>query len=139
MKPDRTNYEIWLIDLLDGNLDEGRSRELMEFLDANPDLKEEFDTLTALRLLPDKAQFTPKEKLFKSVSELPLSQIEYLSVASLEKDITPEQMSELKKNISLDPENKRIFDSFQKIRLIPPLIHYKNKNQLKKYSQYGKI
>jgi hypothetical protein len=133
MKPDRSNYEIWLIDWLDGNLDETRSSELREFLEANPDLKEEFDSQAVSRLSPDAVIFNAKEKLYKSVSELSLSQIEYLSVATLEKDITPEQTAEFELNISREPENKRIYESIQKIRLSPPLIRYKNKSQLKKH------
>jgi hypothetical protein len=139
MKPDRSNYEIWLIDWLDGNLDETRTRELTDFLEENPDLNEEFDSLAALYLPPDTVRFPAKEKLYKSVSELALPQVEYLSVATLEKDITPEQMAELELNISRDPENKRIFESFQKIMLSPPKLRYKNKIRIKKYSFSRKL
>ena len=36
MHIDRTNYEIWLVDWLDGNLDETRAKELQLFLESNP-------------------------------------------------------------------------------------------------------
>ena len=41
MKIDRSNYEIWLIDWLDGNLSDLQAEKLLLFLDENPDLKED--------------------------------------------------------------------------------------------------
>ena len=54
MKPDRANYETWLIDYLDGNLEDSAIEALFAFLDENPDLKEEFHQLSGLVLVtPD--------------------------------------------------------------------------------------
>jgi hypothetical protein len=133
MKPDRLNYQIWLIDWFDGNLDETRKLELNCFLDSNPDLKEEFEALAFTQLPPEKIHFTGKEKLFRSPSDLPLSQLEYLSIASLEKEITCEQMADLELNFNQNPENREVFESIQKIRLVPPKITFRNKNSLKKH------
>ena len=52
MQIDRSNYEIWLIDWLDGNLNDIQAEELQLFLAENPDLKEEFDELAMFRLNP---------------------------------------------------------------------------------------
>lgn len=133
MKPDRSNYEIWIVDWLDSKLDEARCSELMEFLEENPDLKEEFDSLAVTRLTPTESNFSQKEKLIRSASELPASQVEFLSLAYLEKDITAEQLSDLELNISLNPGNKKIFESIQRTRLLPPRAEFKNKNLLKKH------
>ena len=64
---DRSNYEIWLIDWLDGNLDEARTKQLLAFLDENPDLKEEADSLKLSRIFPDNIKPVKKENLKKSV------------------------------------------------------------------------
>jgi hypothetical protein len=50
MKPDRTSYEIWLVDYLDGNLDSGQAGLLMAFIEENPDIKEEFEGLSGIVL-----------------------------------------------------------------------------------------
>ncbi len=134
MKPDRSNYEIWFIDWLDGNLDESLSSELMKFIEANPDLKEEFDSLSLNRLSGGTGNFKGKENLFRSASDLTVSQVEYLSVASLENDLTPDEMADLDLNLSRHPENKVIYESIRKMKLIPPDLRYRNKGQLKKYS-----
>ena len=45
MQIDRSNYELWLIDWLDGNLDEVRIKQLQFFLNENPDLKTEAEKI----------------------------------------------------------------------------------------------
>jgi hypothetical protein len=132
MKPDRSNYEIWLIDWLDGNLNEARTEQLMAFLDENPDLKEGADSLSLTRLSPDNIRTLEKKNLKKNASELPPSQIEFLSVAYLENDLTDAQIKDLKENISGNPENRKLFDSIQRTRLRPPEIRFRNKNLLRK-------
>ena len=41
MRIDRSNYEIWFIDWLDGNLNSNQVEKLKLFLNENPDLEEE--------------------------------------------------------------------------------------------------
>ncbi len=132
MKPDRSNYELWIIDWIDGKLDQSATDKLMAFLKENPDIKEETDSLSLSRLTSEKTEYTAKEILKKTISELPMSQIEFLSVAYLENDIIPEQESDLKQNIALNHDNKKTFETIQKIKLAPPQIIYKNKNLLKR-------
>jgi len=49
----RHNYEAFLLDYLDGNLDEQRRLELEEFFALNPDLADEMDDFHELKLNPD--------------------------------------------------------------------------------------
>ena len=39
MKIDRSNYEIWIIDWLDGSLSDSQAEELKLFLNENPDIR----------------------------------------------------------------------------------------------------
>jgi hypothetical protein len=132
MKPDSSNYEIWIINWLDGKLEKSGIGMLMAFLEANPDIKEEAESLSLSRLASGNIVFPAKDDLKKTISELPFSQIEYLSVAYLENDITPVQLSELEQCLELSTENKRAFDKIQNTRLTPPEITYKNKYVLRK-------
>ena len=138
MKPDRSNYEILLTDWLDGNLDEARTEQLMAFLDENPDLKEEADSLSLTRISPGTIKTVEKENLKKNASELPPSQIEYLSVAYLENDLSDAQIKDLKDNISGNSGNRKLFDSIQRTRLRPPDIQFRNKNLLRKRTRTEK-
>jgi hypothetical protein len=139
MKPDRSNYEIWLIDWLDGNLDKAQVEQLLSFLDENPDLKEEADSLSHSHLSPIYDHFSNKNISEKAPSDLPSSQVEYLSVAYLENDLSADQYAELQENFAENPENKKLFESVQKIRLVPQQHFYKNKNGLKKLTPAGKV
>jgi len=139
MKPGRSNYEIWLIDWLDGNLDSEQAELLMAFLNENPDLKEEADSLAAARLLPKKDKSFRKDQLKKTTADLSSSQIEYLSVAYLENDLSASQVKELEENLSQNSENKKLFDEIQRIRLKPPAIACKHKNLLMKELPRKKI
>jgi hypothetical protein len=83
--------------------------------------------------------FTKKEHLKRSPSDLTSSQIEYLSVAFLEKDLSAEQSADLNQNIDLNQENRKLFDSVQKIRLVPRDIHFSHKNKLIKLTAGERI
>ena len=65
MKINRSNYEIWFIDSLDGNLSSLEAEELNQFLNENPDLKEEFNELTPVIINQSVHQFKDKESLKK--------------------------------------------------------------------------
>src|SRR4030042_2036989 len=130
MKPDRSNYEIGLIDWLDGNLDEARTEQLRAFLDENPDLREEADSLSLTRIVPENGPSIAKSMLKKSPKDLPLPQIEFLSVAYLENDLSAEQIKDLKENIADNPDSRMLFETMQKTRLKPGDYRFRYKNRL---------
>ncbi|MGD0342882.1 MAG: hypothetical protein ABSA76_14360 [Bacteroidales bacterium] len=139
MKPDRSNYETWLIDWLDGLLTVQQTEELMAFLDDNPDIREEADSFMLARISPSNDSFAGKEKLLRSVSDIAASQAEYFSAAYLEGDLSAEQKADLQQNIERNPDNRIIFNTIQKIKLIPPVVHYRNKSSLKRITISGRI
>jgi hypothetical protein len=130
MQIDRSNYEIWLIDWLDGNLDDIKAEKLRLFLEENPDLKEEFDELPAMRLNSSAKSFQNKDKLKKTTADISELQFEYLCAAYLEKDLPDRQIKELMEITENDQEKKRSFELIQKTRLVPEDISYKWKNRL---------
>lgn len=93
-------------------------------------MEEEFNN--AARLRPENISFPRKDLLRKSPSDLTDEQIEYLSVASLENDLTTEQRVELDVNLRENSRNRAVYDTIQKTRLIAPSVTYKNKSSLKK-------
>jgi hypothetical protein len=132
MQIDRSNYEIWLVDWLDGNLSEVQIEQLLLFLSRNPALNEDFNELVAVTLKSSGNSFPDKEHLKKSTADLSFSQFEYLSVAFLENDLSSGQQTELFEALGQDPEKKRSFELIQKTKLTPPGIIYKDKYKLKK-------
>lgn len=130
MQIDRSNYEIWIIDWLDGNLNDIRIEQLQQFLNENPDLKEEFNELITLKLNNSRNTFPYKNHLKKTTADLPDSQFEYLSVAYLENDLSAGQQTELKEIIEQNPEKKLSFDLIQKMKLTPANLLFRHKNKL---------
>jgi hypothetical protein len=139
MEPDRSNYEIWISDWLAGTLSPSQVEQLILFLEKNPDIREEAESMTLTHLSPGQSNMPGKDILRKSADELPPSQIEYLSVAYLENDLTEEQLADLKDNIRLRPENKIVFETVQKIKLSAPENKYKYKSSLKKQTPVQRI
>ena len=86
------------------------------------------------RLKPADLSFTGKARLKRSVSELPLSQVEYLSAAFLENDLSALEAAELEENLKQNSANRQIFDSIQLTRLKAPAVTYKYKSSLRKLS-----
>lgn len=139
MKPDRSNYEIWITDWFAGNLSGEQKELLIRFLEQNPDLRDEAESLSLTILTPDNRSFEPKRSLKKSPEELHPSQVEYLSVAFLEQDLSSEQIEDLNNCINNNPDSKKIFESVSKIKLVPPVSRYQFKDRLKKKSTFEKV
>ena len=132
MKPDRANYEIWLIDFLDGTLSQAQVNQLFSFLDANPDIREEFEELSHYNIKPDFSSFPLKTKIKKSASDLSKTQFELLCIAACENDLSVEQRDELEFIISENQEKRKIFGQIKSLRLVPPAIKYNRKSALRK-------
>lgn len=139
MKIDRTNYEIWFTDWLDDSLTQSQSEELKLFLDENPDLREEFNEIRFMKLEPSVIHFTDKEGLKKTPDEISHEQFEYLCIACLEKELSPDQQNELMEIISSDTEKSRAFRLIAKTKLSPPDLKYKNRKQLLRRTPTQKI
>ena len=139
MQIDRSNYEIWFIDWLDGNLNSLQVEHLKQFLNENPDLREEYNDLTPVNLVSPVISFWNKEHMKKSPSDILPSQFEYLCAAYLENDLSDDQQTELKEIIDLYADKKKTFDQVQNTRLAPPEISYKHKSRLLKRTAFQKV
>jgi len=139
MKPDRSNYEIWLIDWLDGKLDEIQVRQLLSFLDKNPDLKEEFHSCSDIILNPPSEKFLYKNLLQKELSDITDKQFKYLCAGYVEDDLSGEQIEELKEIISTDITKKTEFEFFKQTKLTAPDIRFANKRKLLRTTPFQKV
>ena len=91
------------------------------------------------RLPVPENSFPQKDNLKKNITDLTDSQIEYLSVAYLENDLSDEQLAELEENFGQISENRIIFDTIQKIKLTPSTDGYKHKSVLKRLTAGQKV
>ena len=121
MTINRNNYELFIIDYIDGKLSPELTDELLVFLNQNPDIAQEVDGLAEVRLTPApvKAPFA-KETLKRSakLTENSITEADYLCIAELEGDLTAQeslQLNELKRNHT---DIARLSNLYSKTKLI---------------------
>jgi hypothetical protein len=130
MKIDRSNYETWFIDWLDGNLNESQAGQLKTFLAENHDLAEELQEVSEIRLITCENEFRRKSSIQKNPSDLSGDQFDNLCARYIENDLSVHEKNELLEIISADPERKKIFDLFSNLKLVPYKISYIHKKSL---------
>ena len=94
MKLDRTTYEAWLLDRLEGSLSPAQLRKLDDFLRANPDLAAEAEAMTGdpPKLDAEAPRFPGKAGLKRALPPLGLPTAPTLQdflVAAAEGDLDP--------------------------------------------------
>ncbi len=138
MKINTDNYEQFLIDHMDGRLDTSLLPELKEFLDANPDIKEEFKDLELVTTQTDenivfenKSQFLRKEiKPFKEINE---SNFEDYLIAFSENDLSVSEKRDVEEFTALNSHLQNDLNLFHIAHATPDLtINYNTKSALKK-------
>lgn len=139
MKITRENYEIWFVDWLDSRLSGEEIEELNFFLDNNPDLRDEFTDMSAIKLKPAARSFAGKDRLVRNIAGIPGKQFEILCAARLENDLDSQQLDELNELISSDPEKAVTLQIYSKMKLSPPEIFYKKKERLLRATPAGKV
>ncbi|MFO8235093.1 MAG: hypothetical protein R6U04_06800 [Bacteroidales bacterium] len=137
----RKNYEIYFIDFLDGTLTHQEKKELMSFLNDNPDLKEELESLsedTNIFIEKETSQFTDKKRLRKSpkLNSENYTHNDELCIANLEGDLSDHEQKEfdrllksdnalaytnkLYKKTKLNPDLSTVFPGKEKLKHLTP-------------------
>ncbi|NOX85747.1 MAG: hypothetical protein GXO86_07260, partial [Chlorobi bacterium] len=137
MKVTRDNYEIWIIDYLDGRLTAGQVDELLAFFEENPDLKEEFESFEPVTLQPEELRFEQKSHLKKPqiipAGEINENNYEKFFIGWYENDLTSGQKKETLAFIEKNPQLKKEFELHgQLIIKINNDVVYSGKDQLKR-------
>ncbi len=139
MKPDRSNYELWSVDWLEGKLDRQQSEEFIAFLQENPDIREEIDGIILTSLKPGITGYAAKDSLLRSAEDLTHDQFENLCIGYLENDLGADQKSELLEIAANNKEKKRELELTMKLRLKSLPYIYTGKKSLKKFTAGQKI
>ena len=137
MTLNRQNYEVFLVDYLDGKLTPSLVAELMTFLDHNPDIKDELDGLEDAVLVnetiayPDKSTLKKKSFLKNGID----NEFEYLCIASVEGIITHDEKFALERIVQENADKQNHLLTFQKAKVTPnTAIAYPAKSRLKRTS-----
>jgi len=130
MKITGDNYEFFFLDFLDGNLEEQDMDQFLDFLEQNPGLKDELQSLQQIRLADEPIAFAGKERLYKMQAEETAARENNL-VAYLEGDLDEAGRKTFETYLATQPELLKEYRLFAKTRLIPDGgIQYPDKRKL---------
>jgi hypothetical protein len=129
------NYEEYVVDFLEDNLESSERDAFLLFLEANPEIKEELELFDNEKLIPEPIVFDHKDILKKEsiITTSALSNFDEICVARMEGDLSEKEISLFDELIHSDKLKKTEFESFKKTRLKPDnTIVFKGKDRLKK-------
>ncbi|HKJ79750.1 MAG TPA: hypothetical protein VKA10_09445 [Prolixibacteraceae bacterium] len=130
MKIDRNNYEAYFIDYLEGNLDESLVDEFIEFVNQNPDLKQEIQLYKSVSLHPETTVFNRKDALYKEKFDKE-EEFNRAAIAQIEGELEGGEKGAFKDYISRHPEKEKEAALFALTKLKPDeSIKFRNKNKL---------
>ena len=126
----RDNYESYFMDYLEDNLPENMIDQFLDFLNQNPDLKQELHLFEEVNLTEEHVVFQEKKQLYKSAAEENL-RLETNCIAYLEGDLDASESKAFETYLAAHPELKAKQDLFAKTRLAPDTkIHFPEKRKL---------
>lgn len=124
------NYEEFALDYIDGNLDEITLKYFEEFLNKNPEIKNEIEDLGDFTIEAPKNTFNDKFNLKESGIEN-ISYCEYLCISDIEGSITSAEKYELENIFSEKPELLNDYKQFIKAKLEVEQTEFSSKYELK--------
>ncbi len=127
----KNNYEAFFLDYHEGNLSDVLKKEVLAFVNSNPDLKEEFESFEIISLSEAMTSFSGKDKLKKNA----ITEYNYKTwfIAYEENDLSEDDRKEVEKYLESNPGLMPEFEIIRQTKLIPDLdIRFENKSALKK-------
>ena len=137
IKITRDNYELYAIDYVEGALSIEESKAFKSFLNTNPDIATELESLPTLSI-DSELSFTQKEQLELKKgtllsSPISLDNCEYYFIAFHENDLSKSDVSNVKKFLRDHPSKLIDFEQLSVLRFqADNSISYADKNELKK-------
>ncbi|NOY37033.1 MAG: hypothetical protein GXO83_05605 [Chlorobi bacterium] len=117
------NVEAYLLDLLEGRLDEKQKEAIMLFLEGHPDLiPENWNNPEAVRLVAGDMHFPEKQKLLKKgnrFDKVTDETAEAAMIAWWEGDLSTEEREKVLDYIGESEEREKLFDTYGKLYLQP--------------------
>lgn len=130
MKITRENYEPFFLDYLEGNLEEHLVDDFIEFLQQNPDLKNELQLFETVTIPAEELKFPEKNMLYRNKYDQP-EIFEQTSIAWLEGDLSISEAGEFMSYIEKNPKRKKELSRYELTRIRPDLsVTFSKKDKL---------
>jgi hypothetical protein len=132
MKVNRNNYEAYFLDFHEGNLSEELKREVIAFVKANPELKDEFESFEMIFVESQTLKFPAKESL-KKTPGISIHNYKTWLVAYVEGDLKSNEAIEVEKFVLENPSYGQELEILRRTKIHPDYsILFAGKSSLKK-------
>lgn len=136
MTVNRKNFEAYLLDYIEGNLDPLLTADLMAFLAENPELENFLPDYDKSISLTKTSEYTLKEQLKKDFADIPEitpGNFDEFCIAACEGLLEESSRYRLTEYLARHPEKKADLDLYTKLKLDPDTsLHYADKAKLKR-------
>lgn len=130
------NYEVYLIDYLDGNLSVEVEKELMLFLEKHPEIKSEFENFEEITISDEDFIFDDKDSIKRkkiiATENINENNYEEFFVAFYENDLSESSIVEVLNFVEQNPELEKEFKLHKSLILKSENIVFEDKDKLKK-------
>lgn len=129
----RHNYEEYFLLYLDNELGEQEKRQVEEFVQRHPDLKEELGALQQFKLVPDNSiQFDGKEELLKENGVSRVTETNYTEWFSLyiDDELSPAEKKQVERFLASTPTAAAELEIWQRSKLQPESVPFPGKASL---------
>ena len=133
MQIDRHNYEEYFILYMDNELGSDDRRQVENFIQKHPDLKEELEILLQYKMVPDSSiVFYDKEELMIHDDDSPITMANYEERLTMyiDNELTPKQRTAVEQFIATNTLVKKELEILQQTKLQPEEIIFTNKESL---------
>lgn len=113
----RDNYESFFLDYLEGNLEETLIDQFLDFLEKNPNLKEELHLFENIHLPEQPLVFSGKKQLYKTPAD-EKDTFQLKAIALMEGDLKKEERQLFENQLAQHPELQKEAALFQQTRLV---------------------
>ena len=132
MKINQSNYEIFFLDYLDGKLSDDQVDEFLDFLKANPALRDELESVKEIELSGGDLTFPWKNELIKEEEG---HSFEYRAIAFMEGNLSGEDQKSFIEELDSDPKKEQEFDLILSTKLKKEEVVYAYKDELYRKSK----
>jgi len=136
MTINRNNFEAYLLDYLEGNLEPLLTADLMVFLTENPEYEKYIPEYDRHALTADENKFKEKYRLkkdFTDIHSLNAANFDEFCIAASEGILSSQDTERMNAYISDDRERQKVFETYKKLKLdADPAIRFPGKSVLKK-------
>jgi len=132
MKINRNNYESFFLDYHEGNLSEVEKKDVIAFVESNPDLKEEFESFKMIFIEQSEGlKFPGKENLKKNT--INVNNYKTWLVAYIEGDLNKNEIEDVEKFLATNQGFNRELEILRQTKILPDYsIRFTGKSSLKK-------